>query len=83
MNNIMSLCKYKDVLGVPGKGVHSTRFMGVALYDYIGTILLAMITTKITKIPLVITTIGWFVLGILLHALFCVPTQAVIFLGFN
>jgi len=79
----MSLCKYKDILGVPGKGVHSTRFLGVALYDYIGTILLAIITTKITKVPLVITTIAWFVLGILLHALFCVPTQAIIFLGLD
>ena len=79
----MSLCKYKHILGVPGQGVHSTRFLVVSLNDYIGTILLAVITTKFTKVPLVITTIAWFVLGIVLHAIFCVPTQATVFLGLN
>ena len=79
----MSLCKYKNILGVPGKGVHSLKFLGVALNDYIGTILLAIITTKITEVPLVITTIGWFILGIVLHVIFCVPTQATTFLGLN
>jgi hypothetical protein len=79
----MSLCKYKHIFGVPGEGVHKTRFMGVALFDYIGTILIAILTTKITKVPLVLTTIFWFALGVILHALFCVPTQATIFLGLS
>jgi hypothetical protein len=79
----MALCKYKDILGVPGEGVHSWRFMGVAMFDYVATILLAMVITKVTNIPLVITTILCFVAGILLHALFCVPTQATIFLGLS
>ena len=79
----MAFCEYKHIFGIPGEGVHSTRFMGVALFDYIGTILLAVLTTWATKVPLVITTIFWFVLGIVLHALFCVPTQATIFLGLS
>jgi hypothetical protein len=79
----MAFCQYKHIFGVPGEGVHSMRFMDVALFDYIGTILLAVLTTWATKVPLVITTIFWFVLGIVLHALFCVPTQATIFLGLS
>jgi len=66
------LCQYKDILGVPGTGVHSVRFLGTPIFDYIGTILLAMIVTKVTKIPLVTSTILMFLLGIILHNVFCV-----------
>ena len=77
----MRLCKYKDIFGVPGKGIHSTRFMGVAAFDYFGTILLSILFSYFTKIPLVISTIFMFLLGVLLHWLFCVPTAATRFLG--
>ena len=78
---MFSLCDFKNIFGEPGKGVHSIRFMGAALVDYALTILLAMIITKFTKIPLVLSTILCFVIGILLHAIFCVPTQTTKFLG--
>ena len=74
---IMNLCKYKNIFGVPGTGVHAWKFEGTSLFDYFATIILAMITTKITKVPLVITTIVMFLLGIFLHYIFCVPTQAI------
>ena len=70
----MSLCKYKTVLGTPGKGVH-THFMGIAYKDVIGTILIALILYMFfPRIPLVYYMIGIFGLGILLHRLFCVNT---------
>lgn len=72
----MDFCKYKDIFGIPGKGVHSYRFLDTAIFDYIGTIVLAAILTKLTDIPFVISTIIMFVLGILLHHVFCVPTNA-------
>ena len=75
-------CKYKDIFGIPGKGFHSLRLMDVALGDYIGTILLAILMSHVTKYPLVLTTIFMFILGLLLHILFCVPTSASKFLGF-
>ena len=43
-------CPYKFVLGIPGQGFHSTRFMGLALNDFLGTIGLALITTYFFKI---------------------------------
>lgn len=73
-------CQYKYIFGFPGEGAHSYRFLGTPMVDYIGTIILAMITTKITKIPLVLTTIGMFILGILLHMIFCLRTGTEVWL---
>lgn len=67
------LCKYKDILGIPGKGIH-THVAGIALADVIMTIVLAFFISRITKASLVYTTILLFLLGIFLHRLFCVRT---------
>ena len=48
----MSLCKYKDALGEPGKGIHSYRFMGVAIADVIMTIIGALISPHVFNIAL-------------------------------
>ncbi len=74
-------CQHKDIFGKMGEGFHRTRILDAAAGDYFGTILLAIIFAKFTKIPLVISTILMFVLGIVGHWLFCVPTGAVKFLG--
>ena len=73
--------KYKDIFGEAGKGVHSYRFLNTALVDYIVTILLAILLTYLTDIPLVLTTIGLLVLGIILHYLFGVNTNSLKYLG--
>lgn len=74
------ICQYKYLFGVPGQGAHKYRFLGTPIVDYVGTIILAMLLTKFTKIPLVLTTIGMFVLGILLHMVFCLRTGTEIFI---
>jgi hypothetical protein len=82
----MSSCpfvKFKDVLGVPGKGVHKYTFLNTAVVDYLLTILLAVITSYFTEIPLVLTTIFWFIMGIVAHVLFGVNTNTVRFLGLS
>ena len=70
----MSLCKYKNALGEPNKGIHSYRFMGVAIMDVIMTILAAYLISIFFKYNFIYTTIVLFVLGIILHRLFCVRT---------
>jgi hypothetical protein len=70
----MNLCQYKDALGVPGKGIHSTRFMGVAIADVSMTFIGAFLLAKGTGCGLGWVTGGLFLLGIFLHWLFCVPT---------
>ena len=70
----MSLCKYKNALGIPNTGVHSYRLFGVAIVDVILTILAAIIISYLFKIPILYTTVTLFILGIILHRLFCVRT---------
>ena len=76
-----SLKKYKNVLGEPGKGVHKHRFLNLAIVDYILSIVLAMIITYFTGVPLVLTTIGVLILGIILHSIFGINTDVITYLG--
>ena len=77
------LSQFKDIFGNPGKGAHKYRFLNTAIVDYVLTIVLAIITTLATKMPLVITTIMWFILGVVLHLLFGVQTSTLTYLGIN
>ena len=70
----MDLCKYRDSLGVPKQGVHSYRFLGVAIVDVIFTIIGAWIISYFTNKSFIFTMIFLFLLGIMLHRLFCVRT---------
>ena len=70
----MSLCKYKDILGVPGKGVHSYRVFNIAIVDVIMTIIGAFLISYFLKISFLYTTIFLFILGIIFHRIFCVRT---------
>jgi hypothetical protein len=70
----MNLCKYKNILGEPGKGIHSYRLFGVAIADVIMTIIAATLISYFFKYSFVTTLITLFILGIVLHKLFCVKT---------
>jgi hypothetical protein len=70
----MSLCKYKDIFGVPGTGSHSYRIFDVAIVDVLATILVAYIISKIMKVDFIKTLVVLFLLGIVMHRLFCVRT---------
>ena len=69
------LCQYKDIFGKVNTGIHSYRFLNIAVADVILTIFAAFIIHllipkfKFTQILLVL-----FILGIILHRLFCVRT---------
>lgn len=68
-------CKYSNIFGKVGTGLHSYRIANIAIVDVILTILLAygiyriFPKYKFYKILIVI-----FLLGIVLHRLFCVRT---------
>jgi hypothetical protein len=68
------------MFGVPGTGAHSYRFLGTAIVDYALTIIGAMVLSKVTGIPLVLTTIGLLVVGIILHMAVCLRTGTEIWL---
>ena len=46
---MFDLCKYKDILGVPGKGVHSFRIFNIAIVDVLLTIIAAYILSIFTS----------------------------------
>ena len=69
-----NLCKYRNALGVPGKGAHSIRLSGVAVVDVIMTLLGAYVIAYFTRTSFAWTAAGLFLLGIILHRLFCVRT---------
>ena len=68
------LCKYKDSLGIPNKGIHSYRFLNLAIMDVIMTIIAAMLISYFFKKSFIYVSTILFVLGIILHRLFCVRT---------
>lgn len=70
----MNLCKYKKIFGEPMKGVHSIRFIGVAIVDVVMTILVAFIIHYYFHFSFWIVLLTLFLSGIILHRLFCVRT---------
>jgi hypothetical protein len=71
------------VLGIPGQGFHSTRIFGYALYDTLGTIGLAMITSFISNSNFLINLFIWFVVGEILHYLYGTQTAFLTTIGVN
>lgn len=71
---MINLCEYKDMLGEPGKGVHSYRIFNIAIVDLLLVIVIAYVLSN--------GTVGDFVcnlgillgLGVVCHRIFCVRT---------
>lgn len=69
------LCQYKDIFGKVGKGIHSYRFFNIAIADVLLTIFAAFIIHLfIPKFKFSVILILLFILGIILHRIFCVRT---------
>lgn len=68
------LCPYRDILGKSGEGIHSYRIFDLAIMDILMTIIGAYLFSVITRYPFSYSLIGLFILGIILHRLFCVRT---------
>jgi hypothetical protein len=70
----MNLHKYKNILGIPKKGIHSYRICNIAIMDVIMTILMAYLIKQFFNISFSKTAILLFSIGIILHRLFGVKT---------
>lgn len=70
----MDLCKYKDVFGKPGEGVHSLRLFDISVVDVVLTIFLGLLLAKIFKLNQFGGILLAFILAIVFHRLFCVET---------
>ena len=73
---MFGLCKYKNTLGKPGKGLHRFRIANIAIVDVVLTILLAYVVHNVflEKHNYWIILAICFLLGIFMHRIFCVKT---------
>ena len=70
----MDLSQYKNILGEPNMGLHSYRFLGVAIMDVIQSIIGAFVISYIIKQSFWLVLLIIFLLGITLHRIFGVRT---------
>ena len=71
----MMLCKYKNIFGEVGKGVHSYRIFDIAIVDVLLTIIAAIIINYFyPKYSFSLILLILFILGIVMHQIFCVKT---------
>jgi hypothetical protein len=67
-------CPFANALGKPGEGVHALRFAGFAVNDTLMTVIVAVLTAKAYHINFFLSFFLWFLLGEILHYVFCVDT---------
>ena len=70
----MGLCKYRDIFGKVGTGVHSLRLFNIAVVDTLLTLLLAYIINLYLKSNLLVIFFILLIASILIHRAFCVET---------
>jgi len=66
------LCKYRHIFGVEGEGLHSVRILDIAVVDTLMTLLVGAFIAYYAKLNLYLVWVVLFILGILVHRLFCV-----------
>lgn len=80
----MDLCQYSDILGVPGKGLHSYRIFDFAIVDIILTFVFAYLLYYCLwdnyDYGYWVYLVLLFIVGIVLHRVFCVRTTVDIML---
>ena len=69
-----TLCPYKYIFGEPNKGVHAHRIFDIAIVDVLSTIAAAYGISQYFKKDFKEIMLVLFLLGIILHRLFCVRT---------
>ena len=73
-DNNNPLCKYKEIGGIPGKGIHQYRIFNISIIDVLFTLLGAYLFAYYFHLPAIYIIIAAFVSGIIAHRMFCVRT---------
>jgi hypothetical protein len=68
------LCKYRNYFGKPGEGAHSYRLFNIAYIDVLFTVITAWLISHFFKLSFGYTLAILFLLGIVMHRMFCVRT---------
>ncbi len=68
------LCEYKDIFGKPREGVHSYRFMNVAIVDVLATVALSIAIGYFSDMNTFLIFLVLILVSIIAHKAFCVDT---------
>ena len=68
------LCKYKNMFGKPNEGLRKYRIFDIAVLDTVVVILFGILISYLTGYNVWLVLVFLFVLGIIVHRLFCVRT---------
>lgn len=66
------LCKFKNAFGIPREGLRKYRILDIAILDTAVVILCGFIISYFTGYNLWLTLAVLFILGIIVHRMFCV-----------
>jgi len=72
------LGQYKDIFGKPREGLHSYRFMDIAIVDSLATIILGIVISFVFNLDLLPCLFVTFIVGEITHYLFCVDTKIIL-----
>lgn len=68
------LCYHRHIFGKEKEGIHSYRFMDIAIMDVLLTFIGAIIIAYYFKLNIILVFIILIILGTLIHYIFCVET---------
>ena len=68
------MCKYKNLFGEPRAGLRKYRIMDIAVMDTVVTVAFVAVLSWAFSWPFWWTLLAVFVLGIVVHRMFCVRT---------
>lgn len=71
---MVSLCQYRHIFGKEKKGIHSYRFLDIAIVDTLLTFILSLAISYYFKINLIFVFVLLIILSIIIHRIFCVDT---------
>jgi len=77
MIEFSTLCKYKDLFGPPGEGIHSTRIFGMAFADWVMTLLGVSVLSFVFGIAWWKVFLTVFIVAEFSHYMFCVDTAVI------
>lgn len=68
------LCQYRHIFGKEKEGIHSYRFMNIAIMDVLLTFIGALVIAYWYKLNIILVFIVLVILGTVIHYIFCVET---------
>lgn len=68
------LCHYRHIFGKEKEGIHSYRFMDIAIMDVLLTFIGALLIAYCFKLNIILVFIFLTILGTIIHYIFCVET---------